>query len=281
MQHQWTGGQLKRLSKCLRDGLEPRGDVPDYGEVMVFYNDVAVHVEGQIDEIDWTELLGAVRPKVTSRAKSIDTLREKLQREPTTPLPSVQDVAGVRFEADMTLAEQDKVVERLAGTFGADSTVRDLRKDPHSGYRAVHIWLRLPVRAELQVRTQLQGAWANMYESAADVFGREIRYGHIPEDDASANLVEQMHALSLDRIVTLEKSRNEVQQLEISHGESSQFLQTLMPGPKGERIADEVAQLRGTLHRVRELLRKQEKATTEEMVVLKRRFDTMREQRKG
>src|SRR5687768_1603622 len=128
MQHRWTGGQLKRLSKCLRDGLEPSGDVPDYGEVMVFYNDVAVYVERQIDETDWTELLGGVRPEVTSRAKSIDTLREKLQRDPATPLPSVQDVAGVRFEADMTLDEQDKVVERLVRTFGAGSTVRDLRK---------------------------------------------------------------------------------------------------------------------------------------------------------
>ena len=281
MQHRWTGGQLKRLSKCLRDGLEPSGDVPDYGEVMVFYNDVAVYVERQIDETDWTELLGGVRPEVTSRAKSIDTLREKLQRDPATPLPSVQDVAGVRFEADMTLDEQDKVVERLVRTFGAGSTVRDLRKEPHSGYRAVHIWLKLPVRVELQVRTQLQGAWANMYESAADVFGREIRYGQMPKDDASAKLVEQMHALSLDRIVTLEKSRNEVQRLEISHAESSRFLKTLMPGPKGERMVNEVAQLQGTLRRVRELLREQEKRTTEEMDLLKRRFDTMREERKG
>jgi ppGpp synthetase/RelA/SpoT-type nucleotidyltranferase len=281
VQHRWTGGQLKRLSKCLRDGLEPVGDVPDYGDVMLFYNDVAVQVEQRIDEINWTELLGGVRPEVTSRAKSIDTLREKLQREPSTPLPSVQDVAGVRFEADMTLDEQDAVVERLMEAFGDSSVVRDLRKEPHSGYRAVHVWLKLPVRVELQVRTQLQGAWANMYESAADVFGREIRYGHMPKDGASTKLVEQMHALSLDRIVTLEKSRNEVQRLERHHSESSQFLQTLMPGPKGERIAGEVAQLRSTLHRVRELLREQEKEATEEMDLLKRRFDTIREERKG
>lgn len=281
MQQRWTGGQLKRLSKFLRDGIEPSGDVPDYGEVMVFYNDVAVDVEQQIDAIDWTELLGGMRPKVTSRAKSIDTLREKLQRDPSTPLPSVQDVAGVRFEADMTLDEQDKVVDRLAATFGTGSVVRDLRKDPHSGYRAVHIWLRTPVRVELQVRTQLQGAWANMYESAADVFGRDIRYGQMPVDDESARLVERMHLLSLDRIVTLEHSRNEVQRLELTHAESSRFLQTVMPGPKGERVANEVAQLLGSLHRVREMLREQETDATEEMDLLKRRFDTMREERKG
>jgi hypothetical protein len=133
VQHRWTGGQLKRLSKCLRDGLEPVGDVPDYGDVMLFYNDVAVQVEQRIDEINWTELLGGVRPEVTSRAKSIDTLREKLQREPSTPLPSVQDVAGVRFEADMTLDEQDAVVERLMEAFGDSSVVRDLRKEPTAG----------------------------------------------------------------------------------------------------------------------------------------------------
>lgn len=269
------------MSRCLRDGTIPTGDVPDYGDVMVFYNDVAVEVERQIDEIDWTKLLGGVRPKVTSRAKSIDTLREKLQRDPATPLPSVQDVAGVRFEADMTLHEQDKVVGTILETFGPSCTVRDMRKEPHSGYRAVHVWLKVPTRVEVQVRTQLQGAWANMYESAADVFGREIRYGAMPADDASAKLVKQMHALSLDRIVTLEQSRDAAQRLEVTHAESWRFLQTMMPGPKGERIAREVAQLRGALDRLRELLRVQEKEATEEMDLLRRRFDTMREERKG
>lgn len=90
-----------------------------------------------------------------------------------------------------------------------------------------------------------------------------------------------MHSLSLDRIVTLEHSRNEVQRLELTHAESSRFLQTVMPGPKGERVANEVAQLLGSLHRVREMLREQETDATEEMDLLKRRFDTMREERKG
>lgn len=49
----------------------------------------------------------------------------------------------------------------------------------HQGYRAVHVLIRLlngGAPAEIQVRTALQGAWANLYERLGDHFGRDIRY---------------------------------------------------------------------------------------------------------
>jgi ppGpp synthetase/RelA/SpoT-type nucleotidyltranferase len=84
---------------------------------------------------------------------------------------------------------------------------RDLRDNPHSGYRAVHLWLRLPGRVEVQIRTHIQGQWANTYEAVADVLGRGIRYGEMPEDKKSAQLVVALQDLSKHAISILEEGR--------------------------------------------------------------------------
>lgn len=112
----------------------------------------------------------------------------------------------------MTLDEQDGVVNAIAGVFNHDleRSVHDLRKNPHSGYRAVHIWLRLPTRVEVQVRTHLQGEWANMYESLADVLGREIRYGGYPQIPQARKAVESLQQLSITAITELERLRNDL-----------------------------------------------------------------------
>jgi ppGpp synthetase/RelA/SpoT-type nucleotidyltranferase len=78
--------------------------------------------------------------------------------------------------------EQDGMVKRLAGMF-QNTEVVDRRASPSSGYRAVHVIAReqgYPV--EIQVRTGLQNAWAQVFERLADVLGRQIRYGEPPDD---------------------------------------------------------------------------------------------------
>lgn len=123
-----------------------------YDDVMLWYNDVAAEVQRFVEALDWQPLLGERTFEVTSRSKTLDTLRQKLRRDRSTPLPSVQDVAGVRFEAEMSLDEQDAIAQAIAGMYGQQpSSLKDLRSNPHSGYRAVHVWLRLPVRVEVQV----------------------------------------------------------------------------------------------------------------------------------
>lgn len=214
----WSGGQLKRLGKCIRDEVAVPADLPPYEEVMAFYNDVAVETQDRIQALDFESLLGSRPYEVTSRSKTIDTLRQKLQRDRATPLSSVQDVAGVRFEAEMSLDEQDAVANAIIGCFDhTQEAIRDLRNDPHSGYRAVHVWLRLPVRVEVQIRTHLQGGWANLYEVAADVLGRDIRYGHAPSHPAAAKVVKDLHHISLDTIQELENLRNTVEQTRARH----------------------------------------------------------------
>lgn len=212
----WTTSQLRQLSHHIRDGADLRAGDPSYDEVMLWYNDVAEQVQREIAELNWHPLLRGRTFEVTSRPKTIDTLRDKLQRDHSTPLQRVQDIAGVRFEAEMSIDEQDAVVNAICGIYDHDleTTVRDMRSKPHSGYRAVHLWLRLPVRVEIQIRTHLQGLWANTYELAADILGREIRYDTLPVDPDARSVVEALHRISTLTIATIEKDRNEISTLE-------------------------------------------------------------------
>lgn len=206
----WSNEKLKKLGKCIAAEQPIPDNLPSYDDVMLFYNDAAAEAQRQIRELDWESLLSGRPFEVTSRPKTIDTLRQKLLRDPAVGLQNIQDVAGVRFEAEMTLDEQDAVVTAITGLFGHDQEdcVKDLRTNAHSGYRAVHIWLRLPTRVEVQVRTHLQGAWANMYESMADVIGREIRYDQLPDDEEERDWVETVHQLSTRNIASLEAIKN-------------------------------------------------------------------------
>ena len=121
--------------------------------------------------------------KVTRRVKSVVSLKEKLRRMPKTPLERIQDVAGARLDCDVTLTQQQRIAKGLYDLFtecGANRVdIKDLRDGSHSGYRAIHLHLRFPAGfAEVQVRTALQSRWANICETAADIFGRQIRYLH-------------------------------------------------------------------------------------------------------
>jgi len=205
----WPGKRIRALGVSIRDGVPPPSSCPDYGDVIAWFDDLAVMVQSDLDSLDWDALLQGRPYRVTSRAKTVDTLREKLKRDHSTPLESVQDVAGVRFEADMTLDEQDAVAHAIAAMFlQPPSSIHDLRADPHAGYRAVHVWLRLPARVEVQVRTTLQGEWANAYEAFADLAGRGVRYGEVPDDPAMAELMGQLQALSVQHCARIEEEIN-------------------------------------------------------------------------
>lgn len=155
---------------------------------------------------------------VSGRPKTIISLKEKLRRKQKTPLERIQDVAGARLDCDVTLTQQRRIVDELCDLFiecGATRVdIRDLRDGSHSGYRAIHLHLRFSAGfAEVQVRTALQSHWANVYESAADIFGRHIRYLHEENCQVSLSPVEKMivellHDLSA-HISQVEEKRDE------------------------------------------------------------------------
>ena len=164
---------------------------------------------------------GPVKPQsghcsFAARVKTEDTLVQKLRRMDTTPLHRIQDVSGARFDADVTLSEQEKIAEIFQNDLlnaGATTVViKDMRDEPHSGYRAMHLHINAPAgRGELQIRTALQAHWANTYEVAADIYGRSIRYKEFGETapEEATESVAMMHVVS-GEIGKLEKLADQV-----------------------------------------------------------------------
>jgi ppGpp synthetase/RelA/SpoT-type nucleotidyltranferase len=138
------------------------------------------------------------------RLKTVATIVEKLKRE-RLRLSQMQDIAGIRLVADMNRRQQDALVERVRGAF-PNARVFDRRVRPSHGYRAVHLVAQIDGRAiEIQVRTRLQHLWAQVFERAADVYGRQLRYG-LPPDDPSLDL----GTMSLSEVLELIQEVSEV-----------------------------------------------------------------------
>ena len=120
-----------------------------------------------------------------TRLKTVGTIVDKLRREHIR-LSQMQDIAGVRLVRTMGLAEQDALVDTVAGLFEGVKVV-DRRERPSHGYRAVHVIATVDDRnVEIQVRTELQHLWAQVFERFADRYGRGVRYGMAPEDPEAA-----------------------------------------------------------------------------------------------
>ena len=214
----WSKGQLKRLGAAISAGVETPEGCPPYGDVVNWYAELCDAVATEISEHDWTSNIGEF--DVNSRAKTIDTLRQKLLRSPTLKLDQVQDLAGVRVEVNGTITDQTKFSEELVSHFDSaeKSDIRDMRDEPHSGYRAVHVWFTFPAgRVEVQIRTIHQSAWANVYERLGDWLGRGIRYGDYGEG-MTRQLVDMMHNAS-DALAIAEKEDAEFASLSIEINE--------------------------------------------------------------
>ncbi|WP_404561572.1 RelA/SpoT domain-containing protein [Curtobacterium sp. AB7] len=252
---------------------------------MLWYNELATYVQSRISDQDWRPLLGGSRIALASRPKTVDTLRQKLVRLGSNyHIGSLQDVAGVRFECAMTTADQDAVVQAISGLFSdvAEVAVDDLRESPHSGYRAVHVILNFPARGkvEVQVRTHLQGQWANMFERAADVVGREIRYGVLPEDDTSVDIVKSLISMSTIEVANLEVILHGTQEWELIMDEMKQSASNLGLN-RDQKFMHSIAQREDRLHGYQERAARAEEALRERIAEVKAIFESMQVRLRG
>lgn len=118
--------------------------------------------------------------QATGRVKETPTLKEKLRKQSTMQLLSLDDVAGVRMVLHGGRKAQDRAVAAILMEFNSElaKDLIDRRATPSHGYRAVHVIVRLgELKVEIQVRTQLQDLWAQVIETLGTKWGRELRYG--------------------------------------------------------------------------------------------------------
>jgi ppGpp synthetase/RelA/SpoT-type nucleotidyltranferase len=133
---------------------------------------------------------------VAQRLKRLPTILDKLTRHPTMSVTTMHDLGGCRVVFE-TVDEVDELVGQLRELTRARNRVTRvydyLHHDPgpkESGYRGVHLAYEYRaskpeyhgLRIELQVRTQLQHAWATAVETMDLFSGSELKYGKGEKD---------------------------------------------------------------------------------------------------
>lgn len=128
---------------------------------------------------------------VAQRLKRLPTILDKLIRIPTMSVTTMHDLGGCRvvFETVDEVDELVNVLRELPRARNRVTRVYDyLRDNPgpkRSGYRGIHLVYEYGaskseyrgLRIELQVRTQLQHAWATAVETMDLFSGSELKYG--------------------------------------------------------------------------------------------------------
>jgi len=166
--------QIDKLGQRLRTGASPtQVDLLALKEYVDFHGQVLG------DVVQKLRLVPARSNEITARLKTTETIIEKLRRQ-RVRLSQIQDIAGARVVVPLGRLGQDDFVEKLLRQWPSH-TVEDRREKPQHGYRAVHIIVREQQRTvEIQVRTERQHQWADLFEKLADRWGRQIRYGGAP-----------------------------------------------------------------------------------------------------
>ena len=113
--------------------------------------------------------------EVSQRLKRLNTILNKLVREPNLPLSNMQDIGGVRAILD-SIEEVRRVEERLKRNrpvLGYRDYITHPRK---SGYRGVHVVVGYDDRQiEVQLRTRVMHDWAITVERLSSRVGENLK----------------------------------------------------------------------------------------------------------
>jgi len=161
----WTASRLKAIGRRLCNGTASAEDEAIFEQYIDAHAAVLEEVSDALRGLDLA---------ATPRPKTRKTLLEKVDRG--TDLARMEDIAGLRLPPCEDWRTQDELARLIVDHFPG-AHLRDRRVTPSAGYRAVHVIVRGSngCAVEIQIRTQLQQAWAELFEKFTDLIGR--KYG--------------------------------------------------------------------------------------------------------
>lgn len=143
--------------------------------------------------------------EVSQRLKRIPTIVDKLKREPTMALASMQDIGGVR--AVLATVDEIRRVEARIRKNRPPVGYSDYIKTPRSsGYRGVHVVVDYRDRnIEIQLRTRVMHEWAITVERISARLGQNMKQdGHHAIQELMSVISEAMAIEEAGSIVDYE-----------------------------------------------------------------------------
>ncbi len=124
---------------------------------------------------------------VSQRLKRSPSILSKLERNPGMNLARMQDIGGIRAVVDSMQKVRDIEGEYKKGTrvFSIVSGGKDYINYPKdSGYRSVHMVFKCKngFSIELQIRTEVQHAWATAVETMGTFLKQSLKSSEGPEE---------------------------------------------------------------------------------------------------
>ncbi len=203
--------QIDRLGESLRGG--EFGSLPGQEDALREYQELCEATEVTVRALLQTKFPNL---EVYSRTKTSRSITDKLVRSPNMKLSRMDDPVGLRLVTDLTLTEQDLLVNQLMDLINVKQ-VKDRRIQDSNGYRALHVIARTElIHFEIQLRTILQDEWAFMFERLADSWGWQIRYGKPPDshhgktETERLKMISKIVSFSLNNIAEFENSYKRV-----------------------------------------------------------------------
>ncbi|WP_453984343.1 RelA/SpoT domain-containing protein [Brevibacterium casei] len=188
---QYSKNQINKAGKLIGSGnansqevVEAREKVSNFRSAHAYpLLSVTIHVRKNALEINPDAV-------VARRLKRLPTIIDKLKRHPQMNVTTMHDLGGCRVILP-NVAEVDVLVERLRGAKRAQNVITrsyDYLREPgpqDTGYRGVHLVYEYRATkqdfwgsaVEVQIRTELQHAWATAVETLDLFGGTRLKYG--------------------------------------------------------------------------------------------------------
>jgi len=196
MSRRYSNNQIKKAGEVLKSVLEHSDSEVEAAQGVLTYwrtihaaplNTFQATLRGKLKKLGFSDAL------VAQRTKRSESIVSKLCRERTMKLSTMQDIAGLRavvknIEQVRTLEENYRTTIFSHSLVGEDDYIQN---PAHSGYRGIHFIYKYSnsaqveahgLKLELQLRTQVQHAWATAVETMGTFLKEPLKSSQGPED---------------------------------------------------------------------------------------------------